>query len=49
MRANTIRADNLMADTNQLVTNILTKISHHTNLSVLYLTQNVLTKTTAPG
>jgi len=33
-----------MAETNQLVANIFTKISHHRNISVLYLTQNVFDK-----
>ena len=36
--------DDLMAETNQLVANIFTKISHHRNISVLYLTQNVFDK-----
>ena len=35
--------DDLMSETNQLVANIFTKISHHRN-SVLYLTQNVFDK-----
>jgi len=33
-----------MAETNELVANIFTKISHHRNISVLYLTQNVFDK-----
>ena len=33
--------DDLMSDINQLVANVFTKISHHRNLSVLHLTQNV--------
>jgi len=36
--------DDLMAKTNQLVANIFTKISHHRNISVLYVTQNVFDK-----
>ena len=36
--------DDLMAETNQLVANIFTKISHHRNISVLYLTENVFDK-----
>jgi len=30
--------DDLMSENNQLVANIFTKISHHRNISVLYLT-----------
>ena len=33
-----------MSETNQLVANIFTKISHHRNISVLYLTQNLFDK-----
>lgn len=36
--------DDLMSETNQLIANIFTKISHHRNISVLYLTQNVFDK-----
>jgi len=36
--------DDLMSETNQLVTNIFTKISHHRNISVIFLTQNVFDK-----
>ena len=36
--------DDLMAETNELVANIFTKISHRRNISVLYLTQNVFEK-----
>ena len=36
--------DDLMSETNQLVANIFTKISHHRNISVLYLTQNLFDK-----
>ena len=31
--------DDLMSETNQLVANVFTKISHHRNVSVVYLTQ----------
>jgi len=31
--------DDLMSETNQLVANIFTKISHHRNISILHLTQ----------
>ena len=38
-----IIVDDLMSETNQLVANIFTKVfSHHRNISVLYLTQNIL-------
>jgi len=40
--------DDLMAETNQLIANIFTKISHHRNTSVLYLSQNVFDKTNTP-
>ena len=33
--------DDLMSETNQLVANVFTKISHHRNVSVVYLTQNL--------
>jgi len=36
--------DDLMSETNQLVANIFTIISHHRNVSVLYVTQNVFDK-----
>jgi len=36
--------DDLMSETNQLLANIFTKISHHRNISVLYLTQNLFDK-----
>ena len=36
--------DDLMAETNQLVAKIFTKISHHRHINVLYLTQNVFDK-----
>ena len=36
--------DDLMSETNQLVANIFTKIPHHRNVSVLYMTQNVFDK-----
>ena len=39
-----IVVDDLMSETNQLVANIFTKISHHRNVSVLYLTQNMFDK-----
>jgi len=36
--------DDLMSKTNQLVADIFTKISHHGNISVIYMTQNVFDK-----
>jgi len=36
--------DDLMLETNQLVSNVYTKISHHRNISMLYLTQNLFDK-----
>jgi len=36
--------DDLMSETNQLVSDIFTKISHHRNISVVYMTQNVFDK-----
>jgi len=33
--------DDLMSETNQLVANMFTKVSHHRNVSVVYLTQNL--------
>ena len=36
--------DDLMQETNDTVSNIFTKISHHRNVSVLYLTQNLFPK-----
>jgi len=36
--------DDLMSETSQLVANMFTKISHHRNVSVVYLTQNVYDK-----
>ena len=36
--------DDLMSDINQLVADIFTKISHHRNLSILHLTQNLFDK-----
>jgi len=36
--------DDLMSETNQLVANIFTNISHHRNINVLYLTQNLFDK-----
>ena len=36
--------DDLMSETNQMVANMFTKISHHRNVSVVYLTQNVFDK-----
>ena len=36
--------DDLMSETNQLVSDIFTKISHHRNISVIYMTQNVFDK-----
>jgi len=34
----------LMSETNQLVADIFTKISHHRNISVVYMTQTVFNK-----
>jgi len=36
--------DDLMSETNQLVADIFTKISHHRDISVIYMTQNVFDK-----
>jgi len=36
--------DDLMSNTDDSVSNIFTKVSHHRNLSVLYLTQNLFYK-----
>jgi len=36
--------DDLMSETNDAVSNIFTKISHHRNVSVMYLTQNLFYK-----
>ena len=36
--------DDLMSQTNQLVANIFTKISHYRNISILHLTQNMFDK-----
>jgi len=36
--------DDLMSETNELVANVFTKISHHRNVSVVYLTQNLFDK-----
>jgi len=36
-----IVVDDHMSDVNQLVADIFTKISHHRNISILYLTQNL--------
>jgi hypothetical protein len=36
--------DDLMSETNDSVSNIFTKVSHHRNVSVLYLTQNLFYK-----
>jgi len=33
-----------MSETNQLVANVFTKISHHRNVSIVYLTQNLFDK-----
>jgi len=40
--------DDLMSETNQLVEDIFTKISHHRNISVIYMTQNVFDKKNTP-
>ena len=36
--------DDLMSETNQLEADIFTKLSHHRNISILYLSQNVFDK-----
>jgi len=36
--------DDLMSETNQLVADIFTKLLHHRNISILYLSQNVFDK-----
>jgi len=36
--------DDLMSDSNQVVADIFTKISHHRNISILHLTQNLFHK-----
>jgi hypothetical protein len=36
--------DDLMSETNDSVSNIFTKVSHHRNVSVMYLTQNLFYK-----
>ena len=36
-----IVVDDHMSDINQVVADIFTKISHHRNISILYLTQNL--------
>jgi len=36
--------DDLISETNQLVANVFTKISHHRNVSIVYLTQNLFDK-----
>ena len=36
--------DDLLSETNQLVADIFTKLSHHRNISILYLSQNVFDK-----
>jgi len=36
--------DDLMSETKQLVADIFTKLSHHRNISILYLSQNVFDK-----
>ena len=44
MESSLIILDDLMSETNQLVANMFTKISHHRNVTVVYLTQNVFDK-----
>ena len=39
-----IVVDDHMSDVNQLVADIFTKFSHHRNISVLHLTQNLFDK-----
>ena len=36
--------DDLMSETNDSVSNIFTKVSHHRNVSVMYLSQNIFYK-----
>ena len=38
--------DDLMQETNDTVAKIFTKVSHHRNMSVLYITQNIFPKNT---
>ena len=40
-----IVVDDHMSDVNQLVADIFTKISHHRDISMLYVTQNLFDKT----
>jgi len=41
--------DDLMSETNQLIAEIFTKILHHRNISVIYMTQNVFEKKIRPN
>jgi len=43
-----IVVDDHMSDVNQLVADILTKMSHHRNIRILYLTQNMFDKNKYP-
>ena len=43
-RQPTLIIDDLMSETNQLVSDIFRKISHHRNIGVIYMTQNVFNK-----
>src|SRR6218665_3719859 len=40
--------DDLMSETDERVTKIFTKLSHHRNVSVLYLTQNLFSRANTP-
>ena len=41
--------DDLMQETNESVVNLFTKGSHHRNVSVMYLAQNLFPKTNSLG
>ena len=44
-KRNIVVLDDLMAETDERVTNLFTKKSHHCNTSVIYLVQNLFPKT----
>jgi len=44
MEATLLVLDNLVFETNELVANTSTKLSHHRNVSVIHLTQNLFDK-----
>ena len=43
-KRNIVELDDIMAETDERVTNLFTKKSHHTNTSVIYLVQNLFPK-----